>query len=817
MRSKNLICLLIMGAFLFSVPPSFSSEVVIEDEVNITGPMGEKYHVVKKEVDGAPFLEFIDQYGNVYTREEFNTLMMETTPVLSEELRAKISRIEPGDAVDVTVYMRSQPHVSELEGVRAEFELQIESLKTEIRQINRGLTKERPSLDEEGEKEYIESGLYIRETSAQERVRLQSLKEELDSTRQSMHQQMGEVAEERLTEARAETRALIEGVGGTVLLEVKGFNIVEARVPAGGLEALAEDPRVLAIDEVQAPKLRITEEPTDPFPNGRLDISTDSIGADNWWSAGYDGSNTWDFGIMDTGVQQDHPALSHTYETNTGSSVDNAESGHGTHVTGIATSSDGTYTGVVPAPDEVIWSYSSNSEATAMTNMHWLETGATDDPEAVNWSFGWDSNGSTDYRQIEQFLDAFIQYRGTPVSIASTNATGLYHPEMAYNIISVLNMNDMGTLTRSDDLDGGSAYGPTPNSRRKPDLIAPGTNIVSTNNSHAGTGSGNPDPNCWETRAQRQGYDWSRCSGTSMAAPHVGGSLVLFADAGIYNPRASKAILINTADAYDNNGTNNTTADDTQVGGSNWDPDYGWGYIDLLEAEFNKSDYFCNWTDSTHRNRLYKGYMYNNEKATLVWYKRGIYNNAAYPATIYNLTDMDLLVYRASDYTLLMNSNTIPNNVEQIDVNESNTKILRVRQWSSSIDGASSEWYCLATEENFAPYYGISTIGVRRGNNFYLRNSNSTGPHDISFNFGKAADDPLMGDWDGDTGISASQPGGKTAGVRRGNNFYLRNSNSTGPHDISFNFGKSTDEPLVGDWNGDGVDTVGIRRGNIFY
>ena len=149
----------------------------------------------------------------------------------------------------------------------------------------------------------------------------------------------------------------------SVLLEVKGFNIVEARVPAGGLEALAEDPRVLAIDEVQAPKLRITEEPTDPFPNGRLDISTDSIGADNWWSAGYDGSNTWDFGIMDTGVQQDHPALSHTYETNTGSSVDNAESGHGTHVTGIATSSDGTYTGVVPAPDAVIWSYSSNSEA----------------------------------------------------------------------------------------------------------------------------------------------------------------------------------------------------------------------------------------------------------------------------------------------------------------------------------------------------------------------------------------------------------------------------------------------------------------------
>ena len=104
---------------------------------------------------------------------------------------------------------------------------------------------------------------------------------------------------------------------------------------------------------------------------------------------------------------------------------------------------------------------------------------------------------------------------------------------------------------------------------------------------------------------------------------------------------------------------------------------------------------------------------------------------------------------------------------------------------------------------------GVATIGIKRGNNFYLRNVNSTGPHDISFNFGKTTDEPLTGDWNG--------YGDDTIGVRRGNNFYLRNVNSTGPHDISFNYGKATDIQVVGDWDGDGIDTIGVRRGNIFY
>ncbi|MEP7289806.1 MAG: hypothetical protein ABI947_28995 [Chloroflexota bacterium] len=55
---------------------------------------------------------------------------------------------------------------------------------------------------------------------------------------------------------------------------------------------------------------------------------------------------------------------------------------------------------------------------------------------------------------------------------------------------------------------------------------------------------------------------------------------------------------------------------------------------------------------------------------------------------------------------------------------------------------------------------------------------------------------------------------GDTVGVFRptNTNFYLRKTNTTGPADITTNFGMATDLPVAGDWNGDGIDTVGVYR-----
>jgi hypothetical protein len=67
----------------------------------------------------------------------------------------------------------------------------------------------------------------------------------------------------------------------------------------------------------------------------------------------------------------------------------------------------------------------------------------------------------------------------------------------------------------------------------------------------------------------------------------------------------------------------------------------------------------------------------------------------------------------------------------------------------------------------------------------------------------------VVGDWNGD--------GIKTPGaVHRFNNelrWYLRNSHSSGGPDIpAFNYGGGDFpmQPVVGDWNGDGVDTIGV-------
>jgi len=76
---------------------------------------------------------------------------------------------------------------------------------------------------------------------------------------------------------------------------------------------------------------------------------------------------------------------------------------------------------------------------------------------------------------------------------------------------------------------------------------------------------------------------------------------------------------------------------------------------------------------------------------------------------------------------------------------------------------------------------------------------------EILFFFGKPGDLPIAGDWDGD-GID-------TVGVYRPSTsqFFLVNDFLGGPVK-TFVFGTQGDLPIAGDWNGDGVDGVGVYR-----
>jgi hypothetical protein len=107
---------------------------------------------------------------------------------------------------------------------------------------------------------------------------------------------------------------------------------------------------------------------------------------------------------------------------------------------------------------------------------------------------------------------------------------------------------------------------------------------------------------------------------------------------------------------------------------------------------------------------------------------------------------------------------------------------------------------------------GVETPGLyRQSDGFvYLRNSNSQGFADVSYYFGIAGDIPVAGDFDGD--------GCDTVSIYRPSQarFHIINrlgSDNSGPvADYSFLFGTPGDIPFMGDWNGDGVDTPGLRR-----
>jgi hypothetical protein len=91
----------------------------------------------------------------------------------------------------------------------------------------------------------------------------------------------------------------------------------------------------------------------------------------------------------------------------------------------------------------------------------------------------------------------------------------------------------------------------------------------------------------------------------------------------------------------------------------------------------------------------------------------------------------------------------------------------------------------------------------------YFLNDSFTGTAGTIFNYGTVGDEVYVGDWDGN--------GTDTLAVRRGNIFYVKNSLTGGGADTVFAYGRPGDTVLVGDWDGDGTDTLAVRRGNVYY
>ncbi len=105
-------------------------------------------------------------------------------------------------------------------------------------------------------------------------------------------------------------------------------------------------------------------------------------------------------------------------------------------------------------------------------------------------------------------------------------------------------------------------------------------------------------------------------------------------------------------------------------------------------------------------------------------------------------------------------------------------------------------------------------VGVRHLRNFkldYNANDRWDGADDVTFGFGQATDIPVIGDWNGD--------GVDEVGVwRPDTQAFMLDANANdkwdgpGGGDIRVTFGAAGDIPVIGDWNGDGIDDIGVWR-----
>ena len=291
------------------------------------------------------------------------------------------------------------------------------------------------------------------------------------------------------------------------------------------------------------------------------------------------------------------------------------------------------------------------------------------------------ANGESDSDTI--YHDAAVDFYDIVIVNAAGNdgdcigyETTISPPADAYNIISVGSITDKGTTDRSDDdISWFSSYGPTLDGRKKPDIVAPGSNIRSANHNTSG---------------------FIEYSGTSMATPHVAGAAAILMHYGL-NSKEVKALLINSAE---------------DKGNQSWDRLYGWGSLDL-DTAYDQKDYTISSNVTNGSYRFYKKEnLLNNEKITLVWNRHITYSGASLPAPAnrYPVNNLDLLLFNETDNSLVIKSEAAKDNVEQVQIGTDgafSNGVIKVYPWTSIFShGSDTEDFALSTWGGYIPKNG---------------------------------------------------------------------------------------------------------------
>ncbi|WP_159030673.1 MULTISPECIES: S8 family peptidase [Streptomyces] len=284
--------------------------------------------------------------------------------------------------------------------------------------------------------------------------------------------------------------------------------------PAGNRAAVTTAP---GIDRVWLDgRVRVTaQDPVAPDPHGGVA----QIGAPTAWKAGYDGKGV-KVAVLDTGIDATHPDLKGRIlkaKDFSGSGSTDDRQGHGTHVAstivGSGAKSRGKYKGVAPGAKllvgKVLDDTGFGEDSGIIAGMQWaVAQGA----KVVNMSLG--NVDTPDVDPMEKAVNDLSASSGALFVIAAGNSgpsdTTVGSPGSAAAALTV------AAVDRDDKIASWSSRGPTADGRLKPDIAAPGVDIIAAK---AARGT--------EGNDEAPGY--VSMSGTSMATPHTAGAAAILA------------------------------------------------------------------------------------------------------------------------------------------------------------------------------------------------------------------------------------------------------------------------------------------------
>jgi len=372
---------------------------------------------------------------------------------------------------------------------------------------------------------------------------------------------------------------LVTRFGGKITKDLRIINAFAAEMTAKAALTLSRNPGVrwVSLDATVEKSDEISTD-TAPIPSTGVDSSVAANSSISTFLRNYYPFTTravftWAMGltgagvgvvVVDSGITGDED-LTITEALNFNSNASSAEDdyGHGTHISGIIAGhgnlSGGLYRGL--APDINLISLRVNDdkgmalESDVVTALQWVyDNKAQYNIRVVNISL----NSTVEQSYNTSPLDAaceILWFNGVVVVVSAGNS----YSGMEYSTINAAPANDpfvitvgasdeMGTFGLYDDVVAAfSAYGTTSDGYVKPDIIAPGKDIISL------LAATSPWRDMYPERVVHTYY--FRASGTSMSAPMVtAGIALLLQDEPGLNPDQVKYRLIHTAGRINGSG-----------------------------------------------------------------------------------------------------------------------------------------------------------------------------------------------------------------------------------------------------------------------